>query len=115
MLGIQLGFSAGDWDVWIDDIEYEKLGSSVIGTPVPALAANTLTVQVGKTVTVSGTSAVFPVNGSNVTLNPVGIDFFDYTASAPNYATVGANTGMTDRISIRWLLGSPGRMETPRT
>jgi hypothetical protein len=72
----------------------------VIGLPVPALAANTLTVQVGKTITVSGTSAKFPVNGTNLTLNPVGVDFFDYTASAPSYATVGANTGVITGVAV---------------
>lgn len=86
----------GSVTVWLDDVRYETLGSSVIGTPTAAIATASVNVDLGKTTTVSGTVATFPVNGTNQTLLTAP-SYFTFSSSDTSVATVDAKGVVTGK------------------
>lgn len=83
------GAEAASYTLWLDDVRYTTLDSSVLGAAMPAIATTTLRPEVGMTAQVPGQSVVFAVNGSNtvVSLAPA---WLDYASSDAAVATVDA-------------------------
>ncbi|NJD10562.1 MAG: hypothetical protein FIB01_09060 [Gemmatimonadetes bacterium] len=81
------------YEVWFDDIQYERVGT--IAFPRPVIPRQTLTEEVGRTVQIQGTSVVFDVGGSDqtVTASPA---YFTFMSSDSNIARVGTD----GRVSI---------------
>jgi hypothetical protein len=73
------------YDLWIDELKYETLGT--IRTPRPAITPATLSAQVGATLTIGGTSLTVDVDGVDVSLS-VAPSYFTFTSANPSVATV---------------------------
>jgi hypothetical protein len=79
----------GVYTIWIDNIQYENLAATVLGTPTAAIATETLTKGVGDAFEASGLTCTFPVNGASVKLVPMK-GYFTFTSGTPAVATVSA-------------------------
>ncbi|MEK0430548.1 MAG: hypothetical protein RL139_352 [Gemmatimonadota bacterium] len=80
------------YELWLDDIQFETLGT--VTNPRPALAAATLNVEVGETRAITGTSVTFSVAGADQTVAAAPA-YFTFTSSAPNVASVSAAGAIT--------------------
>lgn len=80
-----------DYTVWFNDIQYEKLDSSVLNSPSPAIATETVSKAEGTTATVNGAAVTFTVNGAQVTVAPVKASYFTFTSSDSTVASVDAS------------------------
>jgi hypothetical protein len=78
---------AAGYSVWFDDIQFETV--STIANPRPALAAATVTTEVGATQQVSGLSVTYAVDGADVTVLAAP-RYFSFASSNPSVATVNA-------------------------
>jgi uncharacterized protein YbaA (DUF1428 family) len=74
------------YDLWLDDIKFEKLGSL---TPSPAIGTRSLNQEVGSTVTLTGTTASYSIGGSTATFD-VAPAYFTFASSNASVATVSA-------------------------
>ncbi len=83
------GGEEGAYTIWIDNIQYENLAATIIGTPTAAIATETLTKGVGDVFEASGLTCTFPVNGASVKLTPTKA-YFTFTSGTPAVATVSA-------------------------
>ncbi len=81
------------YDVWIDEIRFETLGT--IRNTRPAIASATLSGEVGGTVNVTGTTVTFDVDGLDV-LVAAAVGYFTFTSSNAAVAAVTA----TGAISV---------------
>ena len=81
------------YDIWFDDIKFEKL--STITNPRPTLQSGSITAEVGGTARVSNTAVTFSVNGIDQTLS-ASPNYFSFTSSNPSVAVVSA----TGTISV---------------
>lgn len=83
------GADEGQYSIWLDDIRYEQLGGTVIGSPSPAMATETISLQVGDSFSINGTAATFDVNGEpqTVAASPA---YFTYTSTDDAIAAVDA-------------------------
>lgn len=90
------GSDEGAYTLWIDDIRYELLPAADIGTPAPAIATETRSLEVGASLTVAGASVVYPTPGAGAILS-VANRYFTW-ASSSAAATVsqdGVVTGVS--------------------
>ncbi len=87
--------AAGDYTVWFNDIQYENLGSTVLGTPTAAIATESVSKVVGATATIAGETATFPINGTPVAMALVSPRYFTFTSSDPTIASVDLSGTVT--------------------
>ncbi len=92
------GSDEGVYTLWLDDIKYETLAAGIIGTPIPTMASSTVNTTVGATVGVNSFTVVFPVNGTNQTLN-VATPNFTFLSSNAAVASV-SNAGLISALSV---------------
>lgn len=78
------------YEFWIDDIQYEALGT--VTNPRPAVAAATVSAEIGATHQVTGTTLTVNVEGADQTLN-VAPAYFSFLSSDTTVASV-SQTGM---------------------
>jgi hypothetical protein len=83
------GAEEGAYTIWFDDIQYESIVPSLLGSVQPSLANLIVTKHPGDTFAASGLSVTFSVNGASevVTAAP---SYFAFASSAPTVATVDA-------------------------
>ena len=83
------GSDEGAYTIWIDNIQYENLAATIVGTPTATIATETLTKGVGDNFEASGLSCTFPVNSvaTKLTLQKA---YFTFTSGTPTVATVNA-------------------------
>ena len=72
--------------VWLDDIVFEKLGT--ITSPRPSIATQTLTPDVGSSITVPGTRVTFAVDGVDQTVDAMP-GYFTFVSSEETVAIGG--------------------------
>jgi len=85
------GGNAAAPTVWLDQIQYETLGSGVVGPVTGAIATETVGLTTGATQPVHGLSATAQVNGSPVTLVNLGGRTFTWSSDNEAAATVDAD------------------------
>ncbi|TVR60623.1 MAG: hypothetical protein EA422_13585, partial [Gemmatimonadales bacterium] len=73
------------YTIWMDDIRFDQV--SGLGTPRPAIADRTLSVEVGSTATVTGTVVAWTVGGEELVVTAAP-SYFTFTSSDPAVATV---------------------------
>jgi uncharacterized protein YjdB len=83
------GSEDGAYTIWFDQIQYEVIEASRLGTPMPAIATETIMRDVGATFNINGTSVTTPVDGNNVTIS-ARPPYFTFASSMPSVATVDA-------------------------
>jgi Secretion system C-terminal sorting domain len=83
------GSDEGAYTIWIDNIQYENLASTIVGTPTATIATETLTKGVGDNFEASGLSCTFPVNSVATKLTLMKA-YFTFTSGTPATATVSA-------------------------
>jgi hypothetical protein len=83
------GSDEGAYTIWLDNIQYENLATTVVGTPSASIATETISKIVGDAFEASGVTTTFPVNGTPVKLTTAKA-YFTFTSSAPAIATVSA-------------------------
>ena len=79
--------------IYFDDIQYEKLGSAVIGAATSAIAADTPTIGSGTSIKVNGTAITYQISGAAkkfVGSQGLPMKWLTYTSDAPAVATVDA-------------------------
>jgi uncharacterized protein YjdB len=88
-----LGGDASGITVWFDDIQYEKSGAAVLGTPAPAIATESISLGAGSTHAVDGASVNWGTLGLvEVALGP---KWFTYTSTDSTVASVDASGTVT--------------------
>lgn len=75
------GSDEGAYTLWFDDIRYELLPAADIGTPAPAIATETRSLEIGATLKVNGASVTYPTPGAGATI-AAGNRFFTWASSA---------------------------------
>jgi hypothetical protein len=98
----------GAYSIWFDDIKFETLPAAAIGAAQPEIAMEARTLPVAETLAVNGMSAIYPADGANVVLAPVGRRYFGWVSSNEAVATVngGVVTGVAaGTAEIRATLG----------
>lgn len=85
---------AGDspYDFWIDELQYERLGT--LRNPRPVIATRTVAGEVGSTVSVTGTAVTYDVDGADVTV-AASSGYFTYASSNPAVATIADDGAIT--------------------
>jgi Secretion system C-terminal sorting domain len=83
------GSNEGAYTIWIDNIQYENLAATILGTPTAAIATETLTKGAGDTFEASGLTCSFPVNSVATKLSLMK-GYFTFTSGTPAVATVNA-------------------------
>ena len=83
------GSDEGAYTIWLDNIQYETLAATIVGTPTASIATETLTKGAGDTFEASGLACTFPVN-SVATVLKVMKAYFTFTSGTPAVATVNA-------------------------
>jgi hypothetical protein len=92
------GSDEGAYTIWIDNIQYENLAATIIGTPTAAIATETISKGVGDAFEASGLTCTFPVNAASVKLTP-NKAYFTFTSGTPAIATVDA-LGVGKAVSV---------------
>jgi Secretion system C-terminal sorting domain/Bacterial Ig-like domain (group 2) len=83
------GSDEGAYTIWLDNIQYENLATTVIGVPTASIATETIAKIIGDAFSASGLTTTIPVNGTAVKLSTAKA-YFTFTSSAPAVATVSA-------------------------
>ena len=95
------------YDVYFDDIQFERLGTII--SPRPVIPSRTVSGEVGGTLTVDGTRVTFDVNGTDVTVGAAP-SYFTFTSSDPAVASVLADGSISlvrpGTATITAMLGS---------
>src|SRR5258706_12887969 len=91
------GAEEGAYTIWLDDIQYQTLTAGTLGTPLPAIATESVNKLVGDTHALNGASVTISVNGTAESL-AVGRSYFDFTSSAPTVATV-STAGIVSQLA----------------
>lgn len=76
------------FDVWFDDVQFERTGS--ISNPRPSMSSRVLTAFVGGTVNPTGTQTIFSVGGADVTVGHFP-GYFDFASSDASVAAAGSS------------------------
>lgn len=84
------GSNEGAYTIWLDNIQYENLATTIVGTPTATMATETLTKGVGDKFSASGFTCTFPVNTVATKLSNVQKAYFTFTSGTPAVATVNA-------------------------
>lgn len=80
------------YNLWIDEIQFESLGT--IRTPRPAIASAAVSDEIGATLQVGGTAVTFDVEGVDIQVTAAPA-YFAYASSNPAVATVNENGQIT--------------------
>ena len=80
------------YDIWLDDIKFEKLGT--ITNPRPVLEAGTITEEIGGTRRIQPLKVTYSVGGSDVMVEALPA-YFSFTSSNTSVATVGTDGTIT--------------------
>ena len=83
------------YTLWIDDLKFETL--TTITTPRPAIPVATVSMEIGGTARVEGSTVTFAVAGTDQQLTAAPA-YFSYTSSAPAVATV-STAGVITAVS----------------
>jgi Secretion system C-terminal sorting domain len=83
------GSDEGAYTIWLDNIQYENLATTVIGVPTASIATETIAKSVGDVFESSDVSSTFPVNGASVKLK-TSKAYLTFTSGTPAVATVSA-------------------------
>jgi hypothetical protein len=83
------GGDEGAYTIWIDNIQYENLAATIIGTPTASIATESITKGIGDAFEASGLSCTFPVNSVATKLTPTKA-YFTFTSTNMAVATVSA-------------------------
>jgi hypothetical protein len=83
------GSDEGAYTIWLDNIQYENLAATIVGTPTATIATETLTKGAGDNFEASGLSCTFPVNAVATKLSLMKA-YFTFTSGTPAVATVSA-------------------------
>ena len=75
------------YSLWLDEIRYEKLGTSVLGPPRPAITAETARKEVGDSFTATDVSVTWSVDGVDQKISAA-LPYYTWVSSAPAVATV---------------------------
>jgi hypothetical protein len=83
------GSDEGAYTIWLDNIQYENLAATVVGTPTATIATESITKGVGDAFEATGLSCTFPINSvaTKLSLNKA---YFTFTSSNTAVATVSA-------------------------
>jgi hypothetical protein len=83
------GSEEGAYTIWLDNIQYENLAATVVGTPTATIATESITKGVGDAFEATGLSCTFPINSvaTKLSLNKA---YFTFTSSNTAVATVSA-------------------------
>jgi hypothetical protein len=83
------GSDEGAYTIWLDNIQYENLAATIIGTPTATIATESITKGVGDAFEATGLSCTFPINSvaTKLSLNKA---YFTFTSSNTAVATVSA-------------------------
>lgn len=100
---------ATGYDIWIDDLRFETLGT--ITNPRPAIASTTINAEVGATQQLPNIPVTFAVAGADVTLSAMP-GYFSFATSNSAVATVNADglvnvVGSGDANITATLAGTP--------
>ncbi len=87
------GMPPTGYDVWFDDVQFERLDPAV-WNPRPTLTAANPGLDVGASAQIAGTAATYTIDGREVTVGVMPATF-DYTSSNPSVATVNASGVIT--------------------
>jgi hypothetical protein len=91
--------------VWLDDIQYSTLGSSVLGTPKASITKESQSIDVGgATGQIHGSQITYDIGGVTEVIKPgngesPGWPWFTYASDNPSVATVDA-TGAITGVSV---------------
>ncbi|MFZ4059419.1 MAG: hypothetical protein ACOYKE_14850, partial [Ferruginibacter sp.] len=77
----------GVYTLWFDDIQFETLSAAVIGSPTVGIATETISRLIGETLSPSGITCSFPVNGVTQNLS-ISKSFLDIFSSNTSVVTV---------------------------
>jgi hypothetical protein len=86
------GSDEGAYTIWLDNIQYENLAATIVGTPTATIATETLTKGVGDNFesAAAGLTCTFPVNSVATKLTNVQKAYFTFTSGTPTVATINA-------------------------
>lgn len=102
------GSDEGAYTLWFDDIKYEKLSNSKIGTPTASFNTETISRFVGDSFFPGGVTCSFPVNNVSQTLNIVS-RWFSFSSSNNTVAKVdGTATGSAKAVGTATITGKLG-------
>ncbi len=107
------GSPATGFDVWIDELQFEKLGGAVLGVAQPTIPTEALAVEVGDAVAIAGSTVSFAVSGVDEVIDAYP-GYFTFSSSntsvvtfrpngaavAPGTATVTARLGDVDASGV---------------
>jgi hypothetical protein len=85
------GSDEGAYTIWLDEIKYETLGTSVIGTPTVGFATETINNFVGDSYSPVGITCSFPVNGTTQNLS-IAKAFLTLASSNTSVVTIGSGS-----------------------
>jgi hypothetical protein len=80
------------YEFWIDELQFETLGT--IRNPRPVINSATVTGEVGGSVSVTGTAVTFDVDGQDVTVAAAPA-YFTFSSSNPSVATIADDGSVT--------------------
>jgi Secretion system C-terminal sorting domain len=83
------GSDEGAYTIWLDNIQYENLAATVVGTPTATIATESITKGVGDVFEATGLTCTFPINSVATKLTPSKA-YFTFTSSNTAVATVSA-------------------------
>jgi hypothetical protein len=83
------GSDEGAYTIWLDNIQYENLAATVVGTPTATIATETISKGVGDAFEANGLSCTFPINSVATKLSLTKA-YFTFTSSNLAVATVSA-------------------------
>jgi hypothetical protein len=86
----------GAYTIWIDDIRYENLDPGLITDPRPSISTQFENRPIGTSFIFDQLALTYNVDGSDVTLSPVGASFFDFTSSNTDAAIIDT----TGRVQV---------------
>lgn len=98
------GSPAAGYFVWIDDLQYEKLGSSVLGVARPTIPTVTLSREVDDPIAIAGSTATFAVNGVDQVIEayPAYFTFSSSNSAVVTFRPTGTAVGEgTAQITAR--------------
>lgn len=84
------------YDLWFDDVKFELLTD--LGTPAPAIPTQSLTQEVGNTVSVTGTTVAYSAGGGTVTMSAAP-GYFTFASSNAAVATVN-DAGVITAVGV---------------
>lgn len=82
------GAEATEYNIWLDNIQFENVPAATLGNPSPAIATETITKAAGETFIPNGAATSYPVTPEGQM--KTGRAYFTWTSSNTNVATIDA-------------------------